>query len=146
MPASVAEKHSDETAPKKSRLSIDDIKGPLNKESWGFELLMNLSGCAKTIDSRTVIRDYFKTIISEIKMKTLSPLIIERAPKNEGRGLSAMQLITTSTIVTHFDEAGDRAFIDIFSCKEFDRGVAERVTKEFFKPKKFISRFLYRDA
>ena len=142
----VADEHSDEATPVKGRLSIDDIRAPVNKDSWGFELLMNMSGCAKTIDSKAVIREYFKELISEIKMKVLSPLVIERAPKDEGRGLSATQMITTSTLVAHFDDAGDRAFIDIFSCKTFDRAVAEAVTKKHFKPKKFVSRFLYRDA
>jgi len=49
-----------------------------------------------------------------------------------------MQFIETSSIVAHFDEIWDRAFIDVFSCKTFDSKVAGKFSKEFFKAKRVV--------
>ncbi len=50
-------------------------------------------------------------------------------------GYSAMQFIETSSIVVHADDKGDRCFIDIFSCKDFDTKSAAEFSKNFFGAK-----------
>ena len=49
-----------------------------------------------------------------------------------------MQFIETSTITAHFDEQGNRAFIDIFSCKTYNAKKVALFCKKFFKAKGYV--------
>ena len=69
-------------------------------------------------------------------MKRVGPARIKRFGKDKLKGYSAFQFIETSSIICHFDEIQNRAFIDIFSCKNFDEKRAEQFSKDFFKAKK----------
>ena len=53
-------------------------------------------------------------------MKRVGPTEIKRFGHGKLRGYSMMQFIETSTIIAHFDEQADRAFIDVFSCKRYN--------------------------
>ena len=46
-----------------------------------------------------------------------------------------MQFIETSSITVHCDEFGNRAFIDIFSCKKYDHKPVVIFSKKYFKAK-----------
>jgi S-adenosylmethionine/arginine decarboxylase-like enzyme len=52
----------------------------------------------------------------------------------EGRvaGYSMIQLIETSLISGHFANDTNRAYLDIFSCKDYDPSVVEEFSKTFF--------------
>jgi len=55
------------------------------------------------------------------------------------------QLIETSMISGHFAEDTDRAFIDIFSCKEFGPEDAAEYSKKYFGAKKMQYSVSFRD-
>jgi S-adenosylmethionine/arginine decarboxylase-like enzyme len=57
-----------------------------------------------------------------------------------------MQLITTSNICAHFMDHGGTAYIDIFSCKEFDIETAKTVVNKYFEPSKMRVYYLTRHA
>ena len=59
-------------------------------------------------------------------------------------GYSLAQLIESSSITGHFSELWNSCYINIFSCKTFDRKKAREFTKEFFKAKKVKNRFIIR--
>ena len=59
-------------------------------------------------------------------------------------GTSAVQFITTSTIVVHTLDLLGAVYVNIFSCKEFDEKVAERITKECFGAKECRTHFIER--
>jgi S-adenosylmethionine/arginine decarboxylase-like enzyme len=61
------------------------------------------------------------------------PQIIHFGEDNKA-GYTLVQLIETSNITAHFCEQDNAAFIDIFSCKEFDPKDAKRVVDQFFRP------------
>ena len=50
-------------------------------------------------------------------------------------GYTLVQLIQTSDITCHFCEETDAAYLDVFSCKPFEKEVALRVFREHFAPK-----------
>jgi len=58
---------------------------------------------------------------------------VKRFGKGKLNGISAFQFIETSSISIHFDETENRAFIDIFSCKDFNGKRAEQFSKSYFK-------------
>jgi S-adenosylmethionine/arginine decarboxylase-like enzyme len=77
-------------------------------------------------------------------MKQYKEPIIERLGSGKLKGNSALQFIQTSSITIHTDEHLNRVFIDIFSCKEFDKNKAKIFSKNFFSAKKSNSKSLNR--
>lgn len=101
---------------------------------WGRSCNMNLHDCdPELIKNPKAIEQYVKEVTKRINMKRVGPLRIRRFGQDDLKGYSFMQFIETSSIVGHFDEKGNRAFIDIFSCKTFSPKQAASYTKKFFK-------------
>ena len=60
------------------------------------------------------------------------------------KGTSAVQFILTSNITIHTLDLLKAAYINIFSCKQFDKEVAEKITKEWFAAKQCRTIFIER--
>lgn len=103
------------------------------EQQWGKLAAINLRGCdhEKLIDPE-LIKDFVQKVVKEIGMETHGPCYVERFGAGQLQGYSAMQFIKTSSIALHLDEVGNRAFVDIFSCKEFDAEKAKEFTQKFF--------------
>jgi S-adenosylmethionine/arginine decarboxylase-like enzyme len=128
-------------------LISDEPNPPPVKESWGFHLLIDMSGCEGPMDSPPEVKRFFEDIIKKLKMKPLTPIkVVTVDDKEEGRGLSAIQMITTSHIAMHTDDEYACAFMDIFSCKLMEPNDVLPLIREFFKPKRLSFKFIYRDA
>jgi S-adenosylmethionine/arginine decarboxylase-like enzyme len=124
-----------------------DLENKNKNKHWGYHLLLDISGCNKNIDDEKVIEKFLKTLVKEIKMKPLGdPIIVRVDSKKEGRGVSAVQIIESSTITCHFDDEGNAGYIDIFSCAPYEPKVAIDCIKKFFEPKHIGDLFIYRDA
>ncbi len=112
---------------------------------WGTLASINLYKCDKEkIRNKKEIKSFITKLCKEINMKKFGSTKIKRFGKNKLKGYSAFQFIQTSSIIIHFDETQNRAFIDIFSCKKFNEGKAEEFSKEFFKAKKSNRKVLNR--
>lgn len=117
------------------------------KRIYGYELIMDLEECdLKIISCSKAIKEYVDRLCKLIKMKpygkTLIPYFGEKKPYT--KGYSLVQLIETSSITGHFSEYWKTAYINIFSCKNYDEKLAKKFTKEFFKARKMKSRFIVR--
>jgi S-adenosylmethionine/arginine decarboxylase-like enzyme len=53
-------------------------------------------------------------------------------------GYSVLQLIQTSDITAHFCDATGDAYIDIFSCKEYNPAAAGLFCQDYFKAENMI--------
>jgi len=116
-------------------------------ENFGQELILDLFDCdLEIISSKKKIAEYAETLCKKIKMiaygKPLIPYFGEKKPHT--KGYSLVQLIETSSITGHFSEHWKTAYINIFSCKNFDPQIAKDYTKQFFGAKKVKSRFISR--
>jgi S-adenosylmethionine/arginine decarboxylase-like enzyme len=112
---------------------------------WGKSSSIDLFGCdLALISNPDSIKKYISEIIIKINMVAHGPCYIDRFGEGILEGYSAMQFIETSSITIHCDEPEKRAFIDIFSCQDFDEHVAETFSKTFFKAKKSKSTTLSR--
>lgn len=103
---------------------------------WGRSCNLDLHDCdeEKVADPKSIER-YVKEVTKILKMKRVGPTRIRRFGHGKLRGYSFMQFIETSSITGHFDEKGDRAFIDIFSCKTYDTKKVATFTKKHFNAK-----------
>lgn len=127
---------------------MNDIHEQFDPEgSFGMELVLDLYECdPDTIRSEAELRRFVKELCDVIKMKTYGDMFAERFALNDIKtaGFSIVQLIETSSITGHFREEINSAYINIFSCKEFDVDIATEFTKKFFGAKSVESKLLIR--
>lgn len=101
---------------------------------WGKSVSIDLHDCDLSIISNPqMIQEFIYSVIKVIDMVPHGPCHIERFGVDNLEGYSAMQFIETSSITVHCDEPGLRAFIDIFSCKDFEPQTAVNFSQIFFK-------------
>jgi len=123
-----------------------------SEEPYGFELILDLHSCDAGKFTRKSIEEYMVVICEAIEMERedLHFWDYEGVPEeeisNEAHlsGTSAVQFITTSNIVIHTLDLLGAVYVNIFSCKSFDKKVAEKLTKEFFGAKEIRTHFIER--
>jgi S-adenosylmethionine/arginine decarboxylase-like enzyme len=114
---------------------------------WGYHLMLDCSRCNENVKDKDQIYLFVKELIDAIDMVAHGEPIIEYLlPGEVNAGYSLMQLITTSNICAHFVDSDNSAYIDIFSCKEFDKEIAQAVVKKYFGPERFQINYLTRQA
>jgi S-adenosylmethionine/arginine decarboxylase-like enzyme len=116
---------------------------------WGKHLIIDMSAGEPTVvRSAEQIRRFAARLVEAINMKAYGPPVLQHFAEHvpEAAGYSLVQLIETSAITGHFcDKSGD-AYIDIFSCKDFDAAVAVDVVREVFRPMHVNTLVLARQA
>lgn len=116
--------------------------------SWGYHLIIDARNCDTILVKDP---DYIQKFISElVKLIGMTPfkgpILAHFGPEPCNTGWTVIQLIETSSIVGHFmDKSGD-LYLDVFSCKEFDKNIVIDFLKEKFKPKNVKSEFIKRQA
>ena len=121
-------------------------------KSYGYELILDLHGCDTSTFNRTSLEQYFEKLCEAIDMKRcdlhfwddLGIPPEDRQTSPHTKGTSAVQFILTSTIVVHTLDLLEAVYINIFSCKPFDRKVAEKITKEWFGADEYKAHFIER--
>jgi S-adenosylmethionine/arginine decarboxylase-like enzyme len=114
---------------------------------WGYHLILDCSGCNNSTKDKETIYQFVKQLINDIEMIAVGEPVIEYlSPTEENSGYSLMQMIMTSNITAHFVDSTQSAYIDVFSCKEFDNSVVIDLVKKYFSPKKIKTTFLTRHA
>lgn len=106
---------------------------------WGRSASVDLHDCDPgLIKDPVMLEKFVRLLTKELHMKRVGPAEIKRFGHGKLRGYSLMQFIETSTIVGHFDEKGERAFIDIFSCKRYNPKKVAAFCKKFFRAKSVV--------
>jgi S-adenosylmethionine decarboxylase len=117
------------------------------KVIYGRELIINLYGCnLKIISNGEKIKQFAKELCEVIDMKPYGkPYVPYFGLKKENtKGYSLLQFIETSSITGHFSESEKAAYINIFSCQDFDVDKAKSFTKDFFEAKDMQHWFIVR--
>jgi S-adenosylmethionine/arginine decarboxylase-like enzyme len=102
--------------------------------TWGILTSIDLKNCdPNIIKDRIAIATYARRLVNLIEMKAYgNPQIIHFGSCKEVEGFTLVQLIETSLIAGHFVNETNEAFIDIFSCKEYDEKNASSFTFNYF--------------
>jgi len=117
------------------------------KKIYGKELILDLIDCdPKIIRSKKKILEYSDKLCNLIKVKKYGKPIVERFALHldHAAGYSLVQLIESSLVSGHFSELWNRAYVNIFSCNDFDDKKAAVFTKKFFNAKNIKKRILIR--
>ncbi len=120
--------------------------------AYGYELILDLHECEASTFNRESLDDYFAKLCKAIKMKKCErywwdDVGVSEAEKQTSphtKGTSAVQFILTSTIVVHTLDLLNAVYVNIFSCKSFDKELAEQITKEWFGAKECRTHFIER--
>jgi len=123
-----------------------------SEKPYGFELIMDLHGCDVSTFNRTSLDHYFEKLCKAIDMQKCERYwwddvgVSEQEKQTSPRtkGTSAVQFILTSTIVVHTLNLLRAVYVNIFSCKPFDREAAEEITKQWFGAKECRTHFIER--
>jgi len=119
---------------------------------YGFELIMDLHGCDVGKFNRESLDGYFEKLCKAIDMRKCERYFWddvglpeeEKQTSPHTKGSSAVQFILTSSIVIHTLDLLEAVYVNVFSCKPFDKEVAESITKEWFGANGCNARFIER--
>ena len=102
-------------------------------KAWGMSTAVDLQNCRpETIRDHAQIKAYVMALCELIGMKRYGDCQIVHFEEGRVAGYSMIQLIETSLISGHFANDTNRAYLDIFSCKDYDPSVVEEFSKTFF--------------
>jgi S-adenosylmethionine/arginine decarboxylase-like enzyme len=116
---------------------------------WGRHLVLDCSSCDReAVRDPGVIREFCADLVSSIGMVAYGEPVLEHFATHlpEAAGYSLVQLIETSAVTGHFCDASGDAYLDVFSCKDFDPEIAIHVVRKHLRPKLLRRIDLYRDA
>ena len=117
--------------------------------SWGYHLLLNCRDCDREAISRPAkVLAWLHDLLARIDMKPVGePWIAATGLHDENlSGLTLMQCIETSSITAHFVDSDSSAYIDVFSCRDFDTSDVEDCVRRHFRPEHVGRVFLERQA
>ncbi len=116
------------------------VHGRMPTEAYGRELILDLHGCDVRRFTRKALEGYFTELCDLIDMERCDLHFWddvgvpdeEKQTNPKTKGTSAVQFILTSTIVIHTLDLMKAAYVNIFSCKEFDTEEAAAFTVKWF--------------
>lgn len=102
--------------------------------SWGLSTSVDLKGCdPASIRDPEKIHRFIIELCDLIEMKRFGdPQIVHFGSSERVAGFSMTQLIETSLISGHFANETNAAYLDIFSCKEYEPSKAAAFCRDFF--------------
>ncbi len=116
---------------------------------WGKHLILDCSACERgAVRDADAIRGFCEDLVESIGMVAFGEPVIEHFATHvpEAAGYSLVQLIETSAVTGHFCDASGDAYLDVFSCKDFDPQVAIEVVERHLGPRSILGTELVRDA
>ena len=128
------------------------MKTTIQTDHYGLELVLDLHDCDTSMFTRTDIERFCEELCELIDMERCDlhfwddlgvPVDVQQTDLKT-RGTSAVQFILTSTIVIHTLDLMKAAYINIFSCKEFDTDEAAQFTAEWFGSANWAAKVLVR--
>jgi len=114
---------------------------------WGLYTSVDMKGCdPAAIRDAEKIRQFIVELCDLIDMKRFGePQVIHFGPCEKVAGFSKTQLIETSLVSGHFANETNAAYLDIFSCKEYEPSKAAEFCKSFFGAESVKYQVLFRD-
>lgn len=114
---------------------------------WGLAVSIDLGECDHDkVSSKEHITQFAIDLAEYIDMKRYGePTVVFFGAEPKVQGYSLVQLIETSQISGHFAEDTNRAFIDVFSCKQFPPKKTAEYVQKYFGAKKMQYAICFRD-
>ncbi|MGL4514325.1 MAG: S-adenosylmethionine decarboxylase [Lacipirellulaceae bacterium] len=111
---------------------------------YGQHLIATALSCNENILSIGKMYDFLTTMSDDIDMVRFGPPVVARFGEGHEVGISGVQLIMTSAIVIHTNDAHRDMYLDVFSCKPFEESTVRRVLEDFLSPSSVTCEVFYR--
>jgi S-adenosylmethionine/arginine decarboxylase-like enzyme len=113
---------------------------------YGMELIIDATNCDSFFMTEKSISKFLKILINVLGVEIAQPPFfwIEDTPIAHLQGLSCIQFIKTSNITIHTLDITKTMYMNIFSCKYFDREKVEGCITDYFKGIKIESKLIFR--
>jgi len=121
----------------------------MTRGMWGRHLVLDCSACdPEAVRDGEAIREFCADLVASIGMVAYGEPVLEHFATHlpEAAGYSLVQLIETSAVTGHFCDASGDAYLDVFSCKDFDPELAIEVVGRHLRPTLVRRMDLYRSA
>jgi S-adenosylmethionine/arginine decarboxylase-like enzyme len=106
------------------------------KMCYGKHVIMHLEGCNENLLSIEKVKEFIVKLVNDIDMIAFGECLCYRFGEDDEIGLSAVQLITTSSITLHTNDMHREGYLDVFSCKEFSADTVVKNVEQVFAPKR----------
>lgn len=104
--------------------------------TFGTHLVIDAKRCTSLVRRRDFLEHLNNELLQAIKMKPYGPPTLAHFALHDPKagGWTLVQLIETSSITGHFVDETCDAYLDVFSCKDFDCGEVEDLVRSMLKP------------
>lgn len=101
---------------------------------YGKHVLLGASGCNTRLRELDDIRQFVRELVDAIDMVAYGDTFAARFGSGAEVGISAVQLIETSAITIHTNDAAGDLYLDVFSCKDFAGSDVTAMVDKWFAP------------
>jgi len=110
------------------------VKEAVDQAVWGIATSIDIYDCnPETIRDADKIKQFVKELCDLIEMRRFGETLVVHFGEDERvAGYSMVQLIETSLISAHFANQTNATYLDVFSCKAYDKDVVAAFAKDFF--------------
>ena len=117
------------------------------KKFWGYHLILDCAGC-ENVSHEPTFHAWITDLVNQIDMVAFGNPQILHFGHNDPclAGWTVLQFIETSDIIAHFCDNTHEGYIDIFSCKPFNKEIAKSVVQHYFNPTSIRETYLVRQA
>jgi S-adenosylmethionine/arginine decarboxylase-like enzyme len=115
------------------------------KAYYGKHLMLTAVSCNENLLDLRKITAFLKELVPTIGMFAYGEPIAARFGEGIEVGISAVQLITTSAITMHTNDAARDMYLDVFSCKWFEEEVVRDVVRSYFNPESMTANVVLRE-
>jgi S-adenosylmethionine/arginine decarboxylase-like enzyme len=104
-------------------------------KAWGYHLMLNVGKCRpESIRCSKNIERFTKQLVQDIDMTAFGEPQIVMFGTGDKKGYTLVQLIETSNICAHFCEETNDFYLDVFSCKPFEKMDVITCVSKYFHP------------
>ena len=106
----------------------------MQQHYFGISTSLDVINCdLYSISNAEIIKSYIDNLVGLLDMKKYGESNIVYFGNEKVEGYSFTQLIETSLISGHFCNSTRKAYVDIFSCKEYKAELAAEFTRGHFR-------------
>lgn len=110
--------------------------------------MLDVKGCDRSkITDADHISKFTKDLVELIDMTAYGePQVVHFGHGDNIAGYSVLQLIETSNIAGHFVDSSGDMYLDVFSCKAYDKEIVIKAIQDYFQPENINHQYFERQA
>lgn len=114
--------------------------------AWGYHLSLDCyAGNLDSVTSGVVIAEFARELVKRIDMKAYGDPQVIHFGEDDKQGYTLVQLIETSNICGHFCDDTGNFYLDVFSCKPYDKEIVKQTVDQFFLPERMVEHYIERE-